>query len=102
MGEIIGPQPEMQGEAEPTFDIESLREKPEGFEVLMDQTYSVSNEENLRGTIKSAAKDAVANDAIRLVRFHDENEEKEYYVSPLSATEILTEEEIAVAKGRES
>ena len=101
MGEIIGPQPDMPVESEPAFDLESLREKPEGFEVL-DQVYSVSDEKNLEGTIKSAAEDAVANDAIRLVRFHDENEEKEYYVSPLSATKILTEEEVAAAKGKES
>ena len=97
MGEIIGPQPEMQGETTPAFDLESLREKPEGLEV-MDQIYSVSDEKNLQGTIKSAAEDAVANEAIRLVTF----EEKEYYVSPSSATEILTEEEITAAKGRES
>src|SRR3990172_11391930 len=98
MGEIIGPQPEMQGEAEVAFDIESLREMQDGIEKL-DQVFSVSDEKNLQGTIESAAENAVANNAVVVVRFHDENEEKEYYVSPQSATEILSEEEIAAAKG---
>ena len=69
--------------------LQDLKIKPEGFEIL-DQKFPVSDEKNLDRDILQAAKDALRNNAIRVIEYDGE----EYYVSPDAAKTILPIEEI--------
>ena len=76
---------------------QELTTKPEGLEVL-DQKFPVSDEKNLEGTIHTACKDALANNAIRQVIFELEpgayGKVENYYVTPEYAEKTLPPEEV--------